>query len=181
MPSQPISATEFSGSATRNGKGSQMGTGTQSIDSPLFACLALEVQAHAELMAALVEVSGIKISVERDFNSVSQPVRQTKTKGALVVDLGAEACVLVDGVHATNAKLGGIRRVIPVDHDTRLHIWSNLMEDGSAKYLGIINVRMQNDIRVSVSESKVALGQFALRRIKRQLRARQPSLMGENS
>lgn len=62
--------------------------------------LTFEAETKTELVAALVEVLHVDVRAECELNAGAEAMREAKTQRALVVDLGAERGVLIDGEHA---------------------------------------------------------------------------------
>ena len=95
---------------------------------------------------------------------------------ARVVDLGPDERVLVKLILAADTERRLVLGRSPAQVDAGLQLWVDLLVDGTAEDLAVVDVRVDDEVAGGVTESKVVLGQLGLAGIESQLITQQPAL-----
>jgi len=140
----------------------------------------LEVEAETDLVTAGVEVLAVEQRGQRHLDAGAQGLRVRETNLGVVVDLGGDGGVGVDGVFGGEGETGGGRALRPRQLNTRAQSWRHLLEEGSGEVGAAVEEEVDLEVGSVVADGEVGFGQLGASRVKGQLRTGHPTTVTQN-
>lgn len=139
------------------------------VDSSRF-----KVKTDSDLVTAGVEILPFEQRGQRHLNAGAKGVREREADLGVVVDLGCDGGVGVDGVFRGESEAGGRRTFRPRQLDTRAQSRRHLLEERSGKVGSVVEKEVDLEVSAVMSEGEVGFRQLGGGRVEGQLSTDDP-------
>jgi len=140
----------------------------------------LEVETESDLVTTGVEVLSLDQRRQRHLNARAEGLGVREADLGVIVDLGGDGGVAIDGVFGCESEARGGGALRPGELNAGAQSWRHLLEQGSREVGSIVEEEIDGEVSCVVTEGEVGLGKFGCRRVKGQLSAGHPVAVTQN-
>jgi len=140
----------------------------------------LEVETESDLVTTGVEILSLDQRRQRHLNARAEGLGVREADLGVIVDLGGDGGVTIDGVFGGESEARGGSALRPGELDASAQSRRHLLEQGSREVGSIVEEEIDREVSRVVTEGEVGLGKFGPRRVKGQLSAGNPVSVTQN-